>query len=107
MIYSRKYGRSFNSRSEFQRYVWRDARTKPLLPWFGLRDCLYSDEWKQEHNLPTTGERLTSIFVALGLLVVVLGGLLLLAGILEGALMMGVGLLCFWGCWRGNKEERD
>ena len=51
MIYSKKYGRSFKNRSELQRYAFWDYRTKPIFSWGGLRDCLYSEEYKKEHGL--------------------------------------------------------
>lgn len=51
MIYSRKYGRTFRNRSELMRYEWRDRQTKPILPWFGLRDAPYSGEYRKEHGL--------------------------------------------------------
>lgn len=51
MIYSKKYGRSFNNRSELQRYAWRDYHSRPIFSWFGLRDAMYSEEYKKEHGL--------------------------------------------------------
>jgi hypothetical protein len=57
MIYSRKYGKSFEDRAALQRYAWRDYRTRPILSWFGLRDCVYSDEYRKQHGLPVRGGR--------------------------------------------------
>lgn len=51
MIYSKKYGRNFKNRSELQRYAFWDYRTKPIFSWFGLRDCMYSEQYKKEHGL--------------------------------------------------------
>jgi len=50
-VYSRKYGRYFKNRAELQRHAFWDYRTKPIFSWFGLRDCLYSKEYKEEHGL--------------------------------------------------------
>jgi hypothetical protein len=67
-IYSKKYGRSFKNRSELQTYAWWDYRTRPILPWLGVRDCLYSDQWRQERGLPPRGKGMWSwlkwVFVA-------------------------------------------
>ena len=71
MIYSKKYGRSFNSRRELQRYDWLVRRTRPILPWFGVRDAPYSEEYKRERRLepqPTPW----GLFVAWGVVVMLL-----------------------------------
>lgn len=52
MIYSKKYGRWFNSRQELGRFDWWMRRTKPILSWGGLRDSCYSKEWLAEHRPP-------------------------------------------------------
>ena len=97
MIYSRKYGRSFDNRSSLQRFAWRDARTKPILSWFGLRDSLYSNQWLHEHGIATQEERLTFLAVVAGVRGVALGGLLLLDGVVDGIFLVGIGVLCLWG----------
>lgn len=54
MIYSKKYGRYFNSRQELGRFDWWMRRTKPILSWGGLRDAPYDKEWLKEHRpVPT------------------------------------------------------
>jgi len=52
-IYSKKYGRTFKDRSELGHYQFWDRRTKPIFSWFGLRDCMYSDEYRRAHGLKT------------------------------------------------------
>jgi hypothetical protein len=104
MIYSNKYGRYFHNRSELQRYTWKDARTKPILSWFGLRDHFYSKQWLYKYGLATQGERLTLLAVVVCVLGVALGSLLLLSEVADGIFFVGIGLLCIWGL---TKEGRD
>lgn len=78
MIFSRKYGQTFRNRSEIARHQWRDRQTKPVLPWFGLRDAPYSDQYRKEHGLPTRAERRQGLRLAGQIMWLVAGAVWLL-----------------------------
>lgn len=104
-IYSRKYGRTFKNRSELQRHAFWDYRTKPILPWFGARDMLYSDEYKRQHGLIKNYKNPWYVRYA-----VLYGGCFITANML----IAGIGWPTFWMfvgtvvayCWvSGEKTE--
>lgn len=105
MIYSKKYGRYFNNRSELQRYAWWDARTKPILSWGGIRDCLYSDEYRKEHGLKTREEQAQAYgpaMIVMGVVYFFLGMSMIGNGAVGwGLLGIAVGV---WSGWYGIKK---
>lgn len=106
MIYSKKYGRTFKSRSELQRYAWRGYRTRPVFSWIGLRDSLYSDEWRKEHGLKTREElekKRAPVMLVLGAVNVVLGvGLLGSGNLIAGLLLVVFGVIIWVAGTRGK-----
>lgn len=104
-IFSKKYGRWFKDRSELQRHAFWDYRTKPILPWFGLRDCLYSEQYKRERGLVKNYKNHWYVRYSVLVGMSYITSLMLLAGIGWPTFWMFVATVAAYCMVSGEKKE--